>query len=180
MKRIIYLSLVAFLIVLGCSKTDDFAVNQDENQLKSATVNSSEESQSIASSVVESCELLSVEEKPNHPALKISEGETMVHIIFTSSGYLENAIVEITLPQILKYRIGPGSGYREDLFTPNNIDQPTVITWVGDLASCTPKIFCIIVKPNCNASGKAVIWSDFKVNGVSKKGTIKNKVFVCN
>ena len=41
MKRIIYLSMAAFLIVLGCSKSDDFAVNPDENQLKSASVNGS-------------------------------------------------------------------------------------------------------------------------------------------
>jgi hypothetical protein len=51
---------------------------------------------------------------------------------------------------------------------------------VGNLTSGTPKTFCIIVEPDCNPSGKAVIWSDFKVNGVSVKGTIKNKVFACN
>ena len=37
MKKTIYLILVAFLILLGCSKVDDVAVvNQGENQLKSA------------------------------------------------------------------------------------------------------------------------------------------------
>jgi hypothetical protein len=41
MKRIIYLSLVLFLIILGCSKSDDFPVNPGEDQLKSATDNGS-------------------------------------------------------------------------------------------------------------------------------------------
>jgi len=37
MKKTIYFSLVAFLIMVGCSKSeDDFTINPDENQLKSA------------------------------------------------------------------------------------------------------------------------------------------------
>jgi len=36
MKTTIYFFLVAFLIILGCSKSGDFTGNQDENQLKSA------------------------------------------------------------------------------------------------------------------------------------------------
>jgi hypothetical protein len=39
MKRIIYLSLVAFQIVMGCAKSDDFTVvNPNENELKSGIV----------------------------------------------------------------------------------------------------------------------------------------------
>jgi hypothetical protein len=37
MKRVIYFSLVTILILMGCSKSDDLAVNPNENQLKSAT-----------------------------------------------------------------------------------------------------------------------------------------------
>ena len=36
MKTTISFVLVAFLIVLGCSKSDEFTVNPNENQLKSA------------------------------------------------------------------------------------------------------------------------------------------------
>ena len=36
MKTTISFIMVAFLILLGCSKSDDFTVNPDENQLKSA------------------------------------------------------------------------------------------------------------------------------------------------
>lgn len=39
MKRTIYLSLVAFLFLFGCSKVDDVSVvNPSENQLKSGTI----------------------------------------------------------------------------------------------------------------------------------------------
>ena len=153
MKKIIYLSLVAFLIVLGCAKNDDFVVNPDGNELKSGIVS------------------LVLVPKSN---LK------MVHLVYTSPVDLENAIVEITLPQIISFENGPSSPIAQFSFTPNNINKPTVITWVGNLTSGTPKTFCIIVEPDCNPSGKAIIWSDFKVNGVSQKGTIKNKVFACN
>jgi hypothetical protein len=152
--HIIYFSLVAFLIVLGCSKSDDFTVvNPNGNELKSGIVS------------------LVLIEKPN---LK------MVHLVYTSPVNLENATVEITMPQITSFVNGPSSPIPQFPFTPNNIDKPTVITWVGNLTIGTPKTFCIIVEPDCNPSGKAVIWSDFKVNGVSIKGTIKNKVFACN
>jgi hypothetical protein len=152
--HIIYFSLVAFLIVLGCSKSDDFTVvNPNGNELKSGIVS------------------LVLIEKPN---LK------MVHLVYTSPVNLENATVEITMPQIISFVNGPSSPIAQFSFTPNNVDKPTVITWVGNLTIGTPKTFCIIVEPDCNPSGKAVIWSDFKVNGVSIKGTIKNKVFACN
>jgi len=38
MKKTIYLSLVVFLFILGCSKSDDSSINQDENLLKSGIV----------------------------------------------------------------------------------------------------------------------------------------------
>jgi len=38
MKKTIYFSLVAFLFVMGCSKSDDSTINQDENVLKSGIV----------------------------------------------------------------------------------------------------------------------------------------------
>jgi hypothetical protein len=43
-------------------------------------------------------------------------------------------------------------------------------------------MFCFLVKVDCSKgnSGFANIWTDMKVNGVSVKGTIKNKVFACN
>jgi len=155
MKKTIYLILVAFLMVLGCSKVDDVSdVNPNENVLKSGSAS------------------LVLVPKPLN--LK------MVHLVYTSQEDLENAKVEITMPQILAYTKGPGSNWTTASFTPNNIEKPTVITWVGNLPSGIAKTFCIIVEPDCNPSGKAVIWSDFKVNGVSKKGTIKNKVFACN
>ena len=43
-------------------------------------------------------------------------------------------------------------------------------------------MFCFLLKVDCGQgqSGYTTFWTDLKVNGVSVKGTIKNKVFVCN
>jgi hypothetical protein len=91
--------LVAFLIVLGCSKSDDFTVvNPNGNELKSGIVS------------------LVLMEKPN---LK------MVHLVYTSPVNLENATVEITMPQIISFVNGPSSPIAQFPFTPNNIDKPT-------------------------------------------------------
>jgi hypothetical protein len=43
-------------------------------------------------------------------------------------------------------------------------------------------MFCFLVKVDCSKgqSGYTTFWTDMKVNGVSVKGTIKNKVFACD
>jgi len=43
-------------------------------------------------------------------------------------------------------------------------------------------MFCFLIKVDCGNgnSGFATFWTDMKVNGVSVKGSIKNKVFDCN
>jgi len=45
MKKIIFFSLLAFLFLGGCSKSDDLAVNPIENQLKSVQSSISKDKQ---------------------------------------------------------------------------------------------------------------------------------------
>ena len=41
-------------------------------------------------------------------------------------------------------------------------------------------MFCFLLKIECvKGNSNTTFWTDMKVNGVSKKGTIKNKVFDC-
>jgi hypothetical protein len=80
----------------------------------------------------------------------------------------------------------------------DNDDNKTVITCTTDLVVGMNPMFCFLVKVDCgkgnsgcgkeesgNGKGKGkssytTFWTDMKVNGVSVKGTIKNKVFTCN
>ncbi|MBE0422961.1 MAG: hypothetical protein IBX66_03395 [Lutibacter sp.] len=168
--------IVMVFSAVSCSKDSEFI---DESYLLPQEIITTQDnvykvtsdkgiSESTSNLEVTECGSLALISKPN---LK------MVHLEYISSEDLENAIVEITMPQITSFVNGPASqGF---IFTPNNHDKPTVVTWEGNLTACVKKTFCIIVEPDCNVSGKAIIWSDFKVSGVSVKGSIKNKVFDC-
>jgi hypothetical protein len=69
------------------------------------------------------------------------------------------------------------------------MDDKTVITCTTDLVKGMNPMFCFLVKVDCGEGKRGygkdksrliVFWTDMKVNGVSVKGTIKNKVFACN
>jgi hypothetical protein len=78
----------------------------------------------------------------------------------------------------------------------DNDDDETVITCTTDLVQGMNPMFCFLVKVDCEKeesdhrkgksgcgkeeSGLTIFWTDMKVNGVSVKGPIKNKVFACN
>ena len=67
-------------------------------------------------------------------------------------------------------------------------EDETVITCTTDLVKGMNPMFCFLVKVDCEkedhgcgkeAGGFTIFWTDMKVNGVSVKGTIQNKVFAC-
>ena len=102
---------------------------------------------------------------------------------YVSSEDLENAEVKFTCPHISnvdgfkaiddkEYEVNPG----------NSNGSPTVLTWTGDIQACTETTFILKFDADCdqNNAGKANLFTDFKVNGESKKGDNENIVFQCN
>ncbi len=181
MKRIIYLSLVAFLIVMGCSESDDFPVNQDENQLKSARTatplyawdNTSELQTALWPP------LASYIAPPGYPEYFASNYDVMAHFQYFSQEAVTGAVVEFTFPHIIDFV--PHMLYGRT-YTVNNVDNITVISCTTDLVAGWNPMFCFMVKVDCGKgnNGLTTFWTDMKVNGVSVKGTIENKVFACN
>jgi len=99
---------------------------------------------------------------------------------YVSSEDLENAEIKFTCPHITSfesldektYSVNPG----------NSQGSPTVLTWTGDVEACTEITFTMSFEADCDqaSSGKANIFTDFKVNGESKKGDNENIVFACS
>ena len=182
MKKTIYLSLVAFLIVLGCSKVDDVSVvNQDENQLKSARTatplyvwdNTSELQTALWPP------LASYTAPPGYPVYVASNYDVMAHFQYFSTEDVSGAVVEFTFPHITAFVPHMLFGRT---YTVNNLDNITVISCTTDLVEGPNPMFCFMVKVDCGKgnNGLTTFWTDMKINGVSVKGTIKNKVFACN
>ena len=71
---------------------------------------------------------------------------------------------------------------QQRIYTVNNVNNPTVITCTTDLVKGMNPMFCFLVKVDCGKGERAytTFWTDMKVNGVSVKGTIGNKVFASN
>ncbi len=197
MKKTIYFSFVAFLIVLGCSKVGDVSVvNPGEIQLKSARIAS-------IFGVVDNTSVLQTSVWAPPPTTgylyswfpgydftkydsdnvyDANDYDLMTHFVYISPEDVTGAVVEFTFPQI-KYFVPHITGPKQQrIYTVNNVDNPTVITCTTDLVKGPNPMFCFIVKVDCSKgkSGFANVWTDMKVNGVSVKGTIKNKVFACN
>jgi len=227
MKKTIYLILLAFLVLLGCSKVnDELNVTPNENQLKSART---------ATPITPWATPGAVTIWDNNDVLKTAlwappgigsaypgysfhqldydfspyyvNGETeynpenydlMAHFGYFSPEDVDNAVVEFTFPHIKYFLphmlVSDASGQdTRRVFTVNNENNQTVITCITNLKKAywttgsTPKLigspmFCFLVKVDCDKgeSGYTTFWTDMKVNGVSVKGTIKNKVFACN
>jgi hypothetical protein len=197
MKTTISFILVAFLILSGCSKSEDVSsVNPNGNQLKSARVvsifgvadNTSLLQTSVWAPPPTTGYLYS--RYPGYDFTKYdpdnvynaNDYDLMTHFVYVSPEAVTGAVVEFTFPHI-KYFVPHITGLNQlRIYTVNNVDNPTVITCTTDLIKGANPMFCFIVKADCSEgnSGYATIWTDMKVNGVSVKGTIKNKVFACN
>ncbi|WP_274474154.1 hypothetical protein [Mangrovimonas aestuarii] len=99
---------------------------------------------------------------------------------YTSAESLEGAEVKLTCPHIVDFEALDGKVYS---FNPGNGQgSPTVLTWTGDIDACTEISFAISFTADCdqNNSGFANVFTDFKVNGVSKKGELSNIKFDCS
>jgi hypothetical protein len=220
MKKLIYLSLLAFLVVLGCSKSeDDLTVKPDDSLLKSART-ASPIAQWTKPAIWDNNSVLQTalwfpppagSTLPNYsfaqfPLYDFSpyfmNGETqynpanydvMTHFGYFSPEDLKNAVVEFTFPHIEYFLPHMNNINQQRIYTVNNEGNQTVITCITDLKkaywnTATPPVligtpmFCFLVKVDCGSgnSGLTTFWTDMKVNGVSVKGTIKNKVFACD
>lgn len=108
--------------------------------------------------------------------------DVMAHFGYISPVAVTGAVVEFTFPQIKYFLPHMNNANQQRIYMVTNVDNQTVITCTTDLIVGMNPMFCFLVKVDCGKgkSGYATIWSDMKVNGVSVKGTIKNKVFECN
>ncbi len=101
--------------------------------------------------------------------------------IFTYSNVeaMENAVVQFTCPHITSFE--PMDGKEYSVNPGNGQGSPTVLTWVGDLEACSETTFAIKFYADCeqNNANFANIFTDFKVNGDSKKGDVSNIKFDC-
>jgi hypothetical protein len=189
MKKAIYFSVVAILILMGCSKSEDLGVNSNESQLKSArtaTPISTNALQYWDNNDVLRTSLwyppTSYTAPAGYPDYVAGNYDVMVHFGYISPEDVIGAIVEFTFPNIQYFvpHITKPSEFRT--YTVNNSDNTTVITCTADLVKGMNPMFCFLVKVDCSKgnSGLTTYWTEMKVNGVSIKGTIKNKVFACN
>jgi hypothetical protein len=208
MKSTISYVLVALLILLGCSKSNDFTVNPDENQLKSTRTASP-----IAvwtkpaiwdnNNILQTALWLPPSEGLTLPNYSFAQfplydfspyyvnGETeynpanydvMTHFGYISPEAVTGAVVEFTFPHIKYFLPHMNNKNQQRIYTVNNVNNPTVITCTTDLVKGMNPMFCFLIKVDCGKgeSGYTTFWTDMKVNGVSVKGTIQNKVFACN
>ena len=108
--------------------------------------------------------------------------DLMAHFGYISPEAVTGAVVEFTFPHILYFVPHMNDLNQQRIYTVNNVNNQTVITCTTDLVKGMNPMFCFLVKVDCGKgkSGYTTFWTDMKVNGVSVKGTIKNKVFACN
>lgn len=108
--------------------------------------------------------------------------DLMAHFGYISPEVVKGAVVEFTFPHIQYFLPHMNNVNQQRIYTVNNVDNQTVITCTADLVAGMNPMFCFLVKVDCSKgnSGYTTFWTDMKVNGVSVKGTIKNKVFACN
>ena len=227
MKTTISFVIFALLTVIGCSKSDDFRINPDQNQLKSArtatpitpwatpgTITIWDNNSMLQTalwmppSVGTALPNYSFTQFPDYDfSPYYLNGETeynpgnydlMAHFGYFSPEDVNDAVVEFTFPHIEYFIPHMNNINQQRIYTVNNMDNQTVITCITNLKKAhweypvkggvvTPTwtgspMFCFLVKVDCGKgkSGFTTFWTDMKVNGVSVKGTIKNKVFACN
>lgn len=208
MKILICFCLMAFLIAPGCSKVENYsAVQPDGNQLKKRTASPIapwgspavwDDNIGILKTALWSPPNLGP--LPNYsftqfPAYDFTpyyiNGETeynpeyfdvMAHFGYISSGPVTGAVVEFTFPHIEYFLPHMNNLNQQRVYTVNNAGNQTVISCTTDLVQGMNPMFCFLVKVDCGEGNGdfTTFWTDMKVNGVSVKGTIENKVYDCN
>jgi len=189
MKKTIYFCLLTFFVIIGCSKVYDVpGDNPEENQLKSARTT---EIATPFGMPGDNNDVLntSLWNPPNsyiapetYPEYKKENYDLMAHFVYKNitSDIIPNAVVEFTFQNIQYFvpHITKPSEFRT--YTVKHIDNQTIITCTTDLIVGPNPMFCFLVKIGTkNNPGLTTFWTDMKVNGVSVKGTIKDKVFDC-
>jgi len=108
--------------------------------------------------------------------------DLMAHFGYMSPVAVTGAVVEFTFPKILYFLPHMNNLNQQRIYTVNNTNNQTVISCTTNLVMGMNPMFCFLIKVDCGNgnSGFATFWTDMKVNGVSVKGNIKNKVFDCN
>ncbi len=98
---------------------------------------------------------------------------------YTSEENLENAEVKFTSPHITGFVALDGKEYTTNPGQGNGSN--TVLTWTGDITMCEAISFTLLFDADCsqNNSGFANVFTDFKVNDVSKKGEAENIRVIC-
>lgn len=219
MKKTIFVSVIAFLFLYGCSKSgNDQAINEDKNQLNSAITVSARTVSPITAwatpgsvtvwdnnSMLQTALWLPPGNVPSvkagysftqFPAYDFSpyyetNGGTeynpanydlMAHFGYISPEAVTGAVVEFTFPQIKYFLPHMNNANQQRIYTVNNVNNQSVVSCTTNLVKGMNPMFCFLLKIDCGKgkSGYTTFWTDMKVNGVSVKGTIKNKVFNCN
>ncbi len=152
---------MAFLIVLGCSKSeDDLTVNPDENQLKSARTASPITPWGMVPAIWDNNRsvyrqlygfLHQQDALPNYSFAQFPDydfspyylnGETeynpanydvMAHFGYISPEAVTGAVVEFTFPHIKYFLPHMNNINQQRIYTVNNVDNQTVITCTTDL-----------------------------------------------
>lgn len=98
---------------------------------------------------------------------------------YISTESIEGAEVKLTCPHIADFEAVDGKQY--EVNPGQSKGAPTVLTWTGDIEACTEITFELAFTADCEQtkSGNANIFTDFKVNGESKKGESENIVYQC-
>lgn len=204
---------MAFLFTMGCAKSDDSTISQDENLLKSARAASPITPWATPGSITiwDNNSMLQTAlwlPPGNVPAIKsgysftqfpeydfspyyeINGGteynpanyDLMAHFGYISQEAVTGAFIEFTFPHIKYFIPHMNNKNQQRVYTVNNSNNQTVISCTANLVKGMNPMFCFLVKVDCGKgnSDLTTFWTDMKVNGVSVKGNIKNKVFACN
>lgn len=109
------------------------------------------------------------------------ETDDNLSVVFTyvSDVDISDAEIKLTCPHITDFQVTQVVGI-------NNVNNPTVLTFKGDIIACTPVTIEITFTPDCIYNENSEkwntpnIWTDFKVNEVSKKNVgTPNIVYSC-
>lgn len=148
MKKTIYFSLVALLIVLGCSKVYDVSVvNPGENQLKSARAATAlgvwDDNVGVLRTSLWAPPASYIAPE-GYPAYDASDYDVMAHFGYISPEAVTSAVVEFTFQNIQYFvpHITQESEFRT--YTVNYIGNQTVITCTADLIEGMNPMFCFL------------------------------------
>ena len=105
-----------------------------------------------------------------------------IRFFYNFSEPLKDPVVKFTFPQIVNMGVyGSYTAPDGKVYSVSKNGKNVVFTWIGDVR-CGPgrTSFRFTVQPACNASGKAMVWTDASVNGLSVKNNMTpNIVATC-